>query len=30
VRLVPIRIGDLNDDGFVDGVDLGMMLGAWG
>jgi hypothetical protein len=30
VRLVPIRLGDLNDDGFVDGTDLGMLLGAWG
>ena len=30
VRLVPIRVGDLNDDGFVDGTDLGMLLNAWG
>ena len=30
VRLVPIRLGDLNDDGYVDGIDLGMLLNAWG
>lgn len=30
VRLVPIRLGDLNDDGFVDGTDLGMLLNEWG
>lgn len=30
VRLVPIRAGDLNGDGYTDGNDLGILLGAWG
>jgi hypothetical protein len=27
---VPPLSGDLNGDGFVDGADLGLLLGAWG
>jgi hypothetical protein len=30
VRLVPIRGPDLNRDGRVDGIDLGILLAAWG
>jgi hypothetical protein len=30
VAVRPRRMGDIDDDGDVDGADLGLMLGAWG
>jgi hypothetical protein len=30
LSVTPFRVGDLNDDGAIDGTDLGILLGSWG